>query len=189
MAERTEELPVEVLQAEETLARVYRMSETFQVILYVILAALGIGLIYRFSSLASESLMILVALFYLAILFPIIIKVQNVRRYAFGLGLRLSTIGGVIYVVVAEYKPSTIASRSMFVLTVLILLFELYQHLIGIYPKKKAYLRLTIGLSTLAFAAASYVLFVQIFSIPISLGVSLFLAILFARAIRPERSI
>lgn len=183
-------IPTEVLQADEVLARVYRMGEIFQVFLYVLLGFFGtLGIIKIAYGVLDTALLIEVILFYLAVLFPIIVKIQSVRRYAFGFGLRMATIGGVIIIAVSEYGLHSMETRGILLATITILVFELYQHLIGIYPKRKAYLALIVGIAGLIFFGAMFIITYSLTTLPIALITSLIMTLLFVRAILPERKI
>ena len=185
-----EEVPVEVLQADEMISRVYRMSEMFQVFLYLILAIGGsAGIYYATRYILDPSLLIEIILFYLAVLFPLIVKVQSAYRYAFGFGLRLASIGGLVIIIVEQYGIASRSLRGLFIVTVTILIFELYQHLIGIYPKNKAYLALIYGISAIVFFGAMLLAVIDYTSLPVALGISFIMTLIFIRAVLPERKI
>ena len=190
----SEELTPEVIAEIEA---GYRLRPATQVSLFIVLALLGIWLITRVE--LPLDLQIVVATIYVALLYPLIMKMRNRITIAISFGLYGAALAAILYWLITKHVMPLLAAGqgiplealALYVIFMEIIGMELFHHLCEefvFYERDwRSYLLVTV-LSVIFFACL-YV-FLSAYALGFTaLAIAAFLTIMFAWAVLPEKPI
>jgi len=167
----------------------YRFKPATQLLVYIVLLVIG-ALILSVVKLGWPlDLYIVIFVVYAALLFPVVIKIENQWKVSFSLGLYGAAMAAIIYWTVTLLESFDLRSVSLYVLFLLIMTVELLHHLgedIAYEEDKKVYIGVTV-LSVIFFIFLY--MFLSAYDWRVTVFGSILATILFAYAILPEKPI
>ncbi|RLG72260.1 MAG: hypothetical protein DRO23_10710 [Thermoprotei archaeon] len=181
---REEEFPIP-----KRLEDAYRFKPSTQILIYIVLLVIGALVLSMIKLGWSLTVYIVIFIVYAALLFPVVIKIENQWKTAFSLGLYGAAMAAIIYWTITFLESFDLRSVSLYVLFLLIMTVELFHHLgedIAYEESKKVY----IAVATLSALFFIFIyMFLSAYDWRITVFGSILATILFAYAILPEKPI
>jgi len=181
---REEEFPIP-----KRLEDAYRFKPSTQILIYIVLLVIGALVLSMLKLGWPLTIYIVIFIVYAALLFPVVIKIENQWKITFSLGLYGAAMAAIVYWTTTLLESFDLRSVSLYVLFLLIMTVELFHHLgedIVYEESKKVY----VGVAVLSAIFFTFLyMFLLAYDWRITIFGSILATILFAYAILPEKPI